>query len=91
MTGVVTGLAVLGAVLSFTFVAVYAWRPWWRSSTGRILMATVAVLAVLFTLRALDRAELTAPQWAWALGYGVLDAGLAGLLWLLWHDERKEG
>jgi hypothetical protein len=88
----VTVLAGVGFVLSAVFVAVYSRRRWWRSHTGRILMTLVAVLGLLFALRVFDRTGVMVPEWAWALGYLVLDAGLAGLLWLLLRDvEDIEG
>ena len=88
MATVVTVLAGLGMVLSLTFVIIYAQRRWWESQTGRILMVTVGVLGVAFGLRFASRTWLSIPEWAFALAYLVLDAGLFGLLWLLLRSER---
>lgn len=85
----VTVLAAVGAVLSLTFVVVYLRRPWWRSHTGRIVMTTVAMVGALLVLRVVSRTVVETPEWVWAVGYGLLDAGLFGLLWLLLRGERS--
>lgn len=83
-----TILAGFGALLAALFVVVYVRRRWWTTHTGRIMMTLVAVLAVLLSLRVVNRTLIDLPDFVWAAGYALLDAGLFGLLWLLLRGER---
>ena len=77
-----TLLAVLAALPTWGFVALYALRaPWWRTPIGRNLMAVSTAVAVALTLVVLGRLGLR----FWA-GYQFLAMALYLVVGvLMWH------
>lgn len=81
-------LAVVTAVPATLSVLVYARVPWWRSATGRHLMAFMVALACTFNLAALR--ILWEPSWFQAVRVGVFVLVPVVLWWRLWMLVREQ-
>lgn len=78
-----------GAVITLTFVVLYAARSPWRSTAvGRNVMAVMLVLATFFVLLVVHRAVAPLPIWVWVAAMAVLDAVLLWRLLLLWQAQH---
>jgi hypothetical protein len=93
MTGrdLLTGLFGLGCLGCLAFVALYAWRSpgWWRTGTGRTIMAIVAILLFLLGMVTAGRWLGPLPRWIWTGGLMVLDVSIWSLVIVLWRRQRE--
>lgn len=83
-------ITTIAAVLLVAFIATYATRTWYRSPTGRSIMATkIAVLTVAVgTL--LWLASRPAAHTVLTVGWSAVGIIIAWRLWMHWRDRPRD-
>jgi hypothetical protein len=80
----------LAVVAWLVFIADYRRTPWWRSATGRQMMAaSIVALGEALTLLAVGLG-LPVPLWVFAIGYGAADIVVIRWIVLRWRARRDE-
>lgn len=87
----ITLLFGIGATGCLTFISLYASRSagWWRSDTGRNLMAMMGVLFVLMTGVTLARWWTPLPRWFWTALLVILDTVIWWRVIILWRRQHE--
>lgn len=82
--------ACLGAVV---FVVLYLRSPWWKSPTGRNIMAMMALIAVLLGLAVMSAVfglRYPAREWVRAASFLLVAIVVWQRAWLLYRVQRED-